>query len=637
MHSPAIYDTMHEWPVPPEFQTFPVVDDDGTASLWPRNSPDGMVRPLPSQKTDVLWQLHCPDKCMPPVAIPEPMTARLLQRSVRAAFTKMPRMKRDAPYAGCAQAGREPSDSPPSHAVVPDLQPSSPMSAKSTDSPRRGPDTPVDTPINCPRPLASPLLEEMFRGLNLSAYDSDPASPVQRCAMFPGPEARDEEMPLGLYVDGDLQEQQLQDHSGMSLDGLGEGFGYLQNMDVQQEQLPTPPQSASTTDFPTSAFTFEPAHAPMPGFPSEPVPGFPSEPVPGFPSVPVPGFPSQSMHAFDHPHVPAYDFSLFDFSSVDEPAPPFTPSTSAPSSGSAYTPTDSSEHSSMGVDSCSVGAEYSSGSVCHSSSNGDHSSFGDNHSSTGNGRSPVHAAPPSGVEKPTPPLAYPTMPSILPPAPSAPTAMAVESNSAMAVDKAPSKAKASATLPSPPVSPTTPNASRKGKRRATRKAAKPTDDDDDYQETSASASGDDEDADSYEDDSPAPSSSKRQKKSPKAATKSKSKGKAKEGPPIFCPFRDYGCMSTFTRPGDVKRHILETSKHPIAELSPDALRMFKIKGTLGGKARCPECGRQLSRKDALMRHLERSACGRRRKLDRTYVQVPVTAQECEKALPPKSN
>ncbi|KAL1736374.1 hypothetical protein EV714DRAFT_279708 [Schizophyllum commune] len=334
-HSPAIYDTMHEWPVPEEFQTFPVVDDDGTASLWPRNSPDGMVRPLPSQKTDVIWQLHCPDKCMPPVAIPEPMTARLLQRSVRAAFTKMPRMKRDAPYAGYAQAGREPSDSPPSHAVVPDLQPSSPMSVKSTDSPRRGPDTPVDTPINCPRPLASPLLEEMLRGLNLSEYDSEPASPVQRCAMFPGPEARDEEMPLGLYVDGDLQEQQLQDHSDMSLDGLGEGFGYLQNMDVQQEQLPTPPRSASTTDFPTSAFTFEPAHAPMPGFPSEP----------------APGFPAQSMHAFDHSHVSAFDFSLFDFSSVDEPAPPFTPSTSAPSSGSAYTPTDSSEHSSMGVDS----------------------------------------------------------------------------------------------------------------------------------------------------------------------------------------------------------------------------------------------------------------------------------------------
>ena len=106
-------------------------------------------------------------------------------------------MKRDAPYAGYAQAGREPSDSPPSHAVVPDLQPSSPMSAKSTDSPRRGPDTPVDTPINCPRSLASPLLEEMFRGLNLSAYDSEPASPVQRCATFPGPKARDEECRLG--------------------------------------------------------------------------------------------------------------------------------------------------------------------------------------------------------------------------------------------------------------------------------------------------------------------------------------------------------------------------------------------------------------------------------------------------------
>ena len=27
-------------------------------------------------------QLHCLDKCMPPVAIPEPMTARLLERSV---------------------------------------------------------------------------------------------------------------------------------------------------------------------------------------------------------------------------------------------------------------------------------------------------------------------------------------------------------------------------------------------------------------------------------------------------------------------------------------------------------------------------------------------------------------------------
>ncbi|KAI5890297.1 uncharacterized protein SCHCODRAFT_02690269 [Schizophyllum commune H4-8] len=333
--SPAIYDAMHECFVPPEFQNFPVVDDDGTASLWPRNSPDDMLRPLPSQKMAVLWQLHCPDKCMPPVAIPEPMAARLIQRSVRAAFTKMPRMKRDAPYVEDAQAGREPSNSPPSDAVVPDLQPSSPMSAKSTDSPRRGPDTPVDTPIHCPPPLASPLIEEMFRGLNLSAYDSEPASPVQRSAMFPGPEARDEEMPLGLYVDGDLQEQQFHDHSGMSLDGLGEGFGYLQNMDVQQEQLPTPPQSASTTDFPTSAFTFEPAHAPMPGFPSEPVPGYPSQP----------------MHAFDHSHVPAFDFSLFEFPTVDEPAPPFTPSTSAPSSGSAYTPTDSSEHSSMGVDS----------------------------------------------------------------------------------------------------------------------------------------------------------------------------------------------------------------------------------------------------------------------------------------------
>ncbi|TRM69130.1 hypothetical protein BD626DRAFT_473039 [Schizophyllum amplum] len=213
-------------------------------------------------------------------------------------------------------------------------------------------------------------------------------------------------------------------------------------------------------------------------------------------------------------------------------------------------------------------------------------------------------------------------------------------------------------LPSPPASPTVSTRPRKSKRRVSQKASR---DDSDYNAEDADA-----DSDYMSDTARARSPRKKQKR--KATTTSTSKTSspvnklvsrdAKPASPdtnmssstklaspstskaalatserqhIPCPFANRGCPATFTRRSDLRRHIENSSVHPV-DASSAGPRRVTVKQTHKGRYACARCGKKLSRKDALKRHSEREACGTRGKLDRHYVQYPVTVEERDAAL-----
>ncbi|KAL1741343.1 hypothetical protein HDZ31DRAFT_76245 [Schizophyllum fasciatum] len=189
--------------------------------------------------------------------------------------------------------------------------------------------------------------------------------------------------------------------------------------------------------------------------------------------------------------------------------------------------------------------------------------------------------------------------------------------------------------PSPPVSPTVATSSRKGKRRATRKAVR--DDDDDSDEFKAAITTTDDDAD-YVDDAPEPVPRKKQKRRPApAAPKAKPRARGSAGASqdqgrYPCYFAPQGCKATFSRESDMKRHLQKSSLHPQVALQPGDARLLQVKQTHRGAFQCRACGKQLSRPDAVERHMRLKACGARKQLDRNYTRIQVTQEELQDAL-----
>jgi len=82
---------------------------------------------------------------------------------------------------------------------------------------------------------------------------------------------------------------------------------------------------------------------------------------------------------------------------------------------------------------------------------------------------------------------------------------------------------------------------------------------------------------------------------------------SRSGDPIQCPYT--WCSSTFTRSGDLERHLATASMHnPTKADSSDSSK------------RCRKCGEEFSRPDARNRHELKNSCGKRKHTARRTLQ-----------------